>query len=62
MSLTTAQQTYWGGSLAAGVLGAIGFGIGAAMASGGSHPAYIAASIACGLVAVLCLIVLLVKR
>jgi hypothetical protein len=61
MALTTAQKTYYGGSIAVGAILAIVFAILAAQ-GGNNQPAYIAAAVGSGLAGVVALIIMLVKR
>jgi Na+/melibiose symporter-like transporter len=62
MSLTSAQKKSLGGSAAAGAALAILFGILAGTSSGGGNQtAYIGACVVCGLIAVVCIIVIAVK-
>jgi hypothetical protein len=61
MALTTAQKTYFGGSIVVGAVLAVVFSILAAQGDN-NQTAYIAAAVASGIAGVVALIVMLVKR
>ncbi len=62
MSLTKNQTTYLTGSVIAGAVFAILFGILAANSSGGNQVAYITACVVCALAGIAALIYLQVKK